>query len=316
MLDRRELFIAGATGAVALSLGSGDAQAKTSASRTPERVRYITGGPPADHVPPELNVPLQTLEIGDGHIAYWDTGGKDEPIILLHPATGSSQVWAYQVRDFTAAGYRVIGYSRRGHAGSSPVQADSPATALSDLQALVKHLSLGPAHLVGSAAGAFICAAFAQAQPASAKSVTIACSIVAIADPAIRALVPWLFEPWWNEVPHHARELSPSYLGHNPKGHAKWEELYEASRGGNPVATQAVGAQMTLASFGALPVPVLLIYGDADLYSPPTVGRTMVEAMPQQAELVILSECGHSAYWERPGDFNGAVMEFIARRTS
>jgi pimeloyl-ACP methyl ester carboxylesterase len=31
-------------------------------------------------------------------------------------------------------------------------------------------------------------------------------------------------------------------------------------------------------------------------------------------ELVVLTECGHSAYWQRPDMFNDAVLEFIKRR--
>ena len=42
------------------------------------------------------------------------TGGG-QPIVLLHPATGSGLIWAYQQPAFVKAGYRVIAYSRRGY---------------------------------------------------------------------------------------------------------------------------------------------------------------------------------------------------------
>jgi hypothetical protein len=47
-------------------------------------------------------------------IFYRDTGGGGAPVILLHAATGSSRVWEYQIPAFTAAGYRVIAFDRRG----------------------------------------------------------------------------------------------------------------------------------------------------------------------------------------------------------
>ena len=49
-------------------------------------------------------------------IFYRDTGGSGVPAILLHAATGSSRVWEYQIAAFTAAGYRVIAFDRRGWA--------------------------------------------------------------------------------------------------------------------------------------------------------------------------------------------------------
>ncbi len=59
-------------------------------------------------------------------------------------------------------------------------------------------------------------------------------------------------------------------------------------------------------------MPVLLISGDADLISPPPIARLFHQAI-RGSELVVLSECGHSAYWERPVEFNAAVLRFIVR---
>ena len=66
-----------------------------------------------------------------------------------------------------------------------------------------------------------------------------------------------------------------------------------------------------MAKLGA--VPTLLIYGDADPNASPPVGRLFNRTIPN-SELVILNECGHSGYWERPALFNAAVLEFMKRR--
>ena len=47
-------------------------------------------------------------------IWFTDTGGTGVPVVLLHANTGSSRVWDYQTPAFTARGYRVIAYDRRG----------------------------------------------------------------------------------------------------------------------------------------------------------------------------------------------------------
>ena len=45
---------------------------------------------------------------------YRDTGGNGAPVVFVHAATGNSRAWEYQLPAFTAAGYRVVAYDRRG----------------------------------------------------------------------------------------------------------------------------------------------------------------------------------------------------------
>ena len=47
-------------------------------------------------------------------IWYSDTGGSGAPVVFLHAATGSSKVWEHQIPAFTASGFRVVTYDRRG----------------------------------------------------------------------------------------------------------------------------------------------------------------------------------------------------------
>jgi pimeloyl-ACP methyl ester carboxylesterase len=62
-------------------------------------------------------------------------------------------------------------------------------------------------------------------------------------------------------------------------------------------------------------VATLLITGDADLYTPPSVLRMFVERM-KSAESAVIPESGHSSYWERPESFNAAVVAFLRKHSS
>ena len=48
----------------------------------------------------------------------WDTGGNGEPVVLVHPASVSATAGSISSRFSPTAGYRVIGYSRRGFQNS------------------------------------------------------------------------------------------------------------------------------------------------------------------------------------------------------
>jgi pimeloyl-ACP methyl ester carboxylesterase len=61
-------------------------------------------------------------------------------------------------------------------------------------------------------------------------------------------------------------------------------------------------------------VPTLLMTGEADLYTPPSLMR-MVGAQIPDSEIEIVQETGHAIYWERPDVFNRVVLDFIGRHS-
>lgn len=294
------------------------------ASRTAVAAEAASAGDPqplaANPPPPAITAQSGVAKLAGVELAYWDTGGKGPAIVLLHPATGSHLVWGYQQAAFAAAGYRVIGYSRRGFNGSSPVEAANAGTGANDLRLLLDYLRIDRAHLVGTAAGGFVAASFALTWPARVSTLTLACTILSGSERAVMDMLPSLRERWYNALPHEFRELGPSYRAIDAAGVQRWHELNEQSRGAHSGVNQAAvnqpaGEPATLTAIARLTMPVLLISGDADLISPPPVARLFHRTI-RGSELVVLGECGHSAYWERPVEFNDAVLRFITRRAS
>jgi pimeloyl-ACP methyl ester carboxylesterase len=69
---------------------------------------------------------------------------------------------------------------------------------------------------------------------------------------------------------------------------------------------------VTFAALEKLTVPTLLLTGDADLYTPPSVLRMFKEHM-KQAEMYIIPESAHAAHWENPAEFNRRVLAFLRK---
>jgi pimeloyl-ACP methyl ester carboxylesterase len=261
--------------------------------------------------PAPLTAPAAVAQLDGVDLWYWDTGGDRPAVVLLHPATGSGLVWGYQQAAFAAAGYRVIGYSRRGFNGSNSGDPAKPGTAAEDLRKLLDHLRVERAHLIGTAAGGIVAASFALAWPQRVRSLVLACTLLSPSDREISTLISSLREPWYNTLPHEVRELSPSYRAIDKDGVQRWHELHAQSRGANPPVTQPSGEPANLAAIARLAMPVLFIAGDADLISPPPLARRFSKAVAG-SRIVVLPECGHSAYWERPREFNAAVLGFLS----
>jgi len=255
----------------------------------------------------------QLAALPDVRLAYWDTGGEGEPVVVLHAGTGSHAVWEHQRPALLAAGYRVIGYSRRGHLGSEEGPADDVGTGSGDLAALMDQLGIGRFHLVGTAAGAIVATDFAISQQARLKSLTLACTIFGIEEPEYLALSRSLRPAGFDAMPADFREVGPSYRAENPEGTARWMALEHRSVPGR-VVRQKTANRITWAAVETLRLPCLLMTGDADLWAPPSMQRIVARHLPQ-AETLVIAEAGHSAYWEQPEAFNAALLDFLTRHS-
>jgi pimeloyl-ACP methyl ester carboxylesterase len=242
---------------------------------------------------------------------YKDTGGGGVPIVVLHSNTGSSQNWEHQIPAFTAAGYRLIAYDRRGF-GRSVTQAGAPAgTAADDLHALMKSLGIDRFHLFGTAGGGFVAFDYALSFPEQLRSLVVANSIGGVQDENYLELGRRLRPPQFDAMPPELRELGPSYRAADPEGTRRWVELEHMSRQPGAPA-QPLRNRMTFLMLESIKVPTLLITGDADMYAPPPVLR-MFTSRIKGSQSLIIPEAGHSGYWEKPDVFNKAVLDFLKK---
>ncbi|NKE47617.1 alpha/beta hydrolase [Roseomonas frigidaquae] len=260
-------------------------------------------------LPAPVPASFHQVPVPGGSLACWDTGGAGPAVVLLHPGTGSHAVWGYQQPVLAAAGYRVIGYSRRSHLGSPATE--DPGCAAEDLAALLDHFGIARAHLLGCAAGAIVAWDFALSFPDRVGRMVLACTHMGLEDPDYAALSASLRPKGFSELPGTFREVGPSYRAANPEGTAAWLALEHAAIPGKRQEQRRMN-RLDRAALGRLAMPVLLVGGDADLWAPPSVFRIFHRAL-RGSELLILAECGHAAQWEQPEAFNAAVVEFFGR---
>ena len=274
---------------------------------------FAVSSPPVAQAPPPARETYADLP--GVRIWYRDTGGTGVPVVLLHATTGSSRVWEYQFPVFTENGFRVIAYDRRGFGRSviDPAGAQ-PGTGADDLQALMNHLGIDRFHLVGTAGGGFVALDYALSFPGRLRSLVVASSIGGVQDEEFLALGRRLRpSPQFDALPPEIREVGPSYRAANPEGTRRWVELEHVSRPPGPLApAQTMRNRVTFPVLEGIKVPTLLLTGDADMFAPPFV-LGLFAARIKNAESVIVSEAGHSAYWEQPEVFNRAVLGFIRK---
>jgi len=299
-LSRRSLLIASAVVGGA-AVGGSRADAATS------RPELLAPVPIPQQAPANEGIAI----LPDTRLWFWDTGGGGQPIVLLHPATGSGLIWAYQQPAFVKAGYRVIAYSRRGYINSDPGDRARPGNGSVDLHNLMEFLRVPKFHLVASAAGGSIASDYAFSHPERLYSLTVSSNSLGVRDGEIAKAAAFIRPKGWDDMPAEFRELGPSYRAANPDGTRRWMELEHKALIG-PIVRQPLKNDITQARLRELKVPTLIISGVADMSTSPAMARMLAAEIPN-SEIAYMSESGHSSYWEQPDMFNRAVLDFVSK---
>lgn len=263
-----------------------------------------------DYPPPQAPHTEGYVNVDGVNLWYWDTGGDGEAVVLIHPSTTSAAAWGYQQPALAAAGFRVIAYSRRGHHKSDAGPLGDTGNALDDLHSLVNHLQLDRFHLVGVASGGSIVSDYALSYPERLLSITISNSDAAIRDAELDMTSSLLPTPELSAMPTWYNELGPSYRAGNPEGVAQWIALHEMAITESEVVQGRVHL-LDREALAGIEIPTLLVTGDADLYEPPTKLLFIASLMTESPKLVVLSDAGHSGYWEQPEAFNKVLIDFM-----
>ena len=252
------------------------------------------------------------VEVPGARIWLIDTGGKGQPLMLLHANTGTSSSWENQIGVFAKAGYRVIAPDRRGWGRSmaDPATGPQPGTAADDLEAVVQQLGIARVHLVAVAGGGFVALDYAAWHRERLLSLTVGASTGSFQEPEIQEFIKRIEVPELRKQSPMYREVGASYRGSDPKGLERWLENEHNSRQ-KGATSQSLRSPNTYAKFAGVKMPPMLVMaGGSDLISPPGM-MTVWAAHFKGAKYAVVADAGHSIPWENPQEFNRLVLGFL-----
>jgi 3-oxoadipate enol-lactonase len=258
------------------------------------------------------------VHAGEADLYYEVSGAGAQTLVLVNGVGDPLEGWANQAGDFLAAGLRVVSFDNRGVGRSSqPPGPYTSAQMAADLHAVVTAAGLDGFHLCGVSLGGVIAQEYALAHPGTLRSLILA-NTFAAADPFTRAAF-WT----WAEVAEAAGMpmmmraqapwiFSPDFYARSPE--RVTELIAEAATSTQPAAafaaqTAALVDHDARDRLGTLTVPTLVIAAAGDIIIRPELSRRLYEMLPGAAWSVVPG--GHAAFWERPGPWNQAVIEFV-----
>ena len=116
----------------------------------------------------------------DGARLYYEQAGSGTAIIFVHEFSGDLWSWEKQIQHFSRR-YRCVAFNARGYPPSDvPVALSrySPRHAVDDIAAVMRHLRIGKAHIMGCSMGSRSTLDFGLTYPRRALSLSmIGCAI-------------------------------------------------------------------------------------------------------------------------------------------
>ncbi len=240
---------------------------------------------------------------------YYEIHGSGPWLVFAHGAGGNHLSWFEQVPAFRDR-YRCLIYDQRGWGRSACDGCPDPAAFAGDLLALLDHLGAERAALVGQSMGGWSVLGATLAAPARVTHLVLTGTIAGLTDDdMLRRLIEG-HDPTAEFDPHLA--LAADFPKRDPAKTFLYDEIAAMNP---PMVAEFLPALIRLRY--AVPakaprMPLRLIAGDGDRLFPPELIRAAHAKLPG-ADLVMVAGAGHSVYFERPGDFNGALAELLQR---
>jgi pimeloyl-ACP methyl ester carboxylesterase len=263
---------------------------------------------------------VPTVAVNGIDINYRLEGDGPETLVMVNGLADDLETWAYQVEDFTAAGYRVLIFDNRGVGLSG--KPDGPYTTdllARDTKALVDVVGVGGFHLLGTSMGGMIAQEYAIAYPGDLRSLVLSSTYAAPGPFCARMFAMWADLAPVLGVPFVMRDVTlwAFTLAFFEQREDELRE-FEAAMAEGTQPLEAYLAQLSsirnhdaTSRLDRITAPTLVIAGEEDILIPVALSRRLHEGIT--ASEWATTPGGHASIWEHPKPFNEAVLEFIAR---
>ena len=237
---------------------------------------------------------------------YYEVHGDGPALVFAHGAGGNHLSWWQQVPVFSRQ-YRCVTFDHRGF-GQSPDVPNGPGSQafVQDLKELLDHLKIERASLVAQSMGGRTCLGFTLEHPERVQALVMADTTGGFGDARMAQLRAE------GETAIAGPNPPPrTYARHFPQEQPAQAFLYEQIRALNPPRREVPAPGPTVDQVRALRTPTLLIVGEHDVIAPPALIKMFQGYIPH-ARLAEVAGAGHSVYFEKPAEFNRAVLDFLA----
>jgi non-heme chloroperoxidase len=267
------------------------------------------------------------IEAYDRTSLFYTDWGTGESVVFAHAWALNSDMWAYQMPEFVAAGLRCVAYDRRGHGRSDrPGDGYDYDTFADDLAALIEQLDLHGVTLVGHSAGCGDIVRYVSRHGTGRieRAVLLAPLTPLLVktgdnpDGLDESVLAADAQALRRDVPRWCADNAPPFFGERSvsPGLVDWviRQIVDV-----PLRvlleTAAVSAATDLRSeLSSFTVPTLIIHGDLDASAPIDITGRRTAALLPDRRLIVYEGSGHGLYAADHERLNSDVLAFLRER--
>lgn len=260
---------------------------------------------------------------------YYEEAGRGTAVVFAHEFSGDFRSWEAQMRFFSRR-YRCVAFNARGYPPSEVPRSPSKYShtlAADDIRAVMRHLGIARAHVIGCSMGAYATIMFGLRYPRNALSLTtVGAGAGGVLDPRKRAQflrdtreAARRFEVEGLDAAARRYKNAPNRIQLETKDPRSFREFFQrfAEHSAIGHANTLRGVQlrrpplyMLERPLARLKVPLLAFVGDED-ESALNPSLFIKRACPT-ARLVVAPATGHLVNIEEPELFNRITADFLA----
>jgi pimeloyl-ACP methyl ester carboxylesterase len=272
---------------------------------------------------------MPSVSLPTGVNLYYETHGSGEPLVLIPSTAFSGDVWKlYQVPELSESVQLVI-HDPRGTPRSQPSQQVYTINQMAnDVVALLDHLKISAAHVLGHSMGGRIALEMALDFPGRVKSLIMAASgsgqVPRPGPDCISGLPHWLvigmiekgFEKFLrDEYCESDTFFTDEFRRHHPD---RVEQFFKLARATHANLSEYIHLSIARHNWeathrlGDVKCPTLVLIGTQDrARSNHLVQAEALKNRIPGAELKVLDGQSHGFFWQAPEETNGIILDWV-----
>jgi pimeloyl-ACP methyl ester carboxylesterase len=247
---------------------------------------------------------------------YYEITGEGYPMVLIHGLSASNEGWISQVPAFSQK-YTVVTMDLRGHGQSDkPEMAYSIELFSNDIVALMDHLEIKQAIIIGVSMGGMVAQRMALDHSKYVNKLILV-DTMSHMDKCLRMKMEngaLLAERFGMEV--QARNgllwaFSPSFINeHSDEIMNIIDDVSSLPAGPYIQSVKACTGHDVKNQLSKIPVQTLVIVGEEDILTPRYFSKVLCENIPD-CRMSVVKGSGHVTPIEQADDFNKIVLDFL-----
>lgn len=255
---------------------------------------------------------MPVVDINDHPLYFEDSGGSGPAVLFSHGFLMDHTMFAAQVEALSGE-FRCITWDERGFGLTPARRSFTYWDSADDAVALLTHLGIERATLVGMSQGGFLSLRAALRAPERVAALVLIDTDAGTEEPATLAAYQAMRDEWLANGPSAVQDaVAEAVLGPGVE-HASWFAKWEATpREDFALSFRCLAERDDITDrLGSITCPAIVFHGERDASIPMVRAEILRDRLPGCESLIVVEGGPHASNLSHPEQVNGPLLDFL-----